>query len=101
MDDNVYELTSGYVHLSERHISAALDATDELGPHVALGTMDRREPRHFHEPARCMVRLALIINHARGGWLDRMCDDDAYIGALKAPLRLMDGEPPAATLSEA
>jgi hypothetical protein len=84
--NDVYELTSGYVHLSERHISAVLDRTDELGPHVALGTMDRREPRHFHEPARCMVHLGLIINHALMDWLDRMCGDDEFIGAFKAPM---------------
>lgn len=81
----VYELTSGYVHLSGRHIGQAFEQSEDEGLQFVIGSMDRREPKHFHEPARCMVHLAWIIDCALEDWLDRRCGDDEYIGAFKAP----------------
>ena len=89
----VYELTSGYVHLSGKHIGQAFDQTDDDGLQLIIGSMDRREPKHFHEPARCMVHLAWIIDCALKDWLNRMCGDDESIGAFKSPPIVRKNQP--------
>lgn len=88
--NDVYDMTSGYVHLSGKHIGQAFDRSGDEGLQLVTGSMDRREPQHFHEPTRCMVHLAWIIDCALEDWLNSMCGDDEYIGAFKSPPQIRD-----------
>lgn len=72
--NDVYSLTSGYIHFSSNHIFEALKTDGEGGISMVIGPNDHdREPVHFHEPMRCMHHLNLVIECALVDWLDRMC----------------------------
>lgn len=71
---DVYELTSGHVHFSHRHIREALRDEKDGKINVVIGPNDHdREPAHFQEPMRCMHHLNLVIECALRDWLSRMC----------------------------
>ena len=72
--NDVYDLTSGYVHFSSKQIFEALKTDGEGNINMVIGPNDHdREPVHFHEPMRCMHHLNLVIECALVDWLDRMC----------------------------
>jgi len=71
---DVYDLTSGYIHFSGKHIVEAIKKDDAGDLKMVIGPNDYdREPIHFHEPMRCMHHLNLIIECALRDWLARMC----------------------------
>lgn len=72
---DVYKLTSGYIHFSDRHIKEVFrDGDRENVVDLVIGPNDHgREEKHFHEPSRCMHHLHLIIQVALQDWFARMC----------------------------
>jgi len=71
---DVYKLTSGYIHFSDRHIREAIRG-EGANAQMIIGPADvDREPKHFLEPMRCMHHLNLIIGFALKDWFLRMCD---------------------------
>lgn len=71
---DVYKLTSGYIHFSNKHLKEVFDIKEDGNLKVVIGPNDyNREPKHFHEPSRCMHHLNLIIDVALSDWFDRMC----------------------------
>ncbi|SFI85107.1 hypothetical protein [Methylobacterium brachiatum] len=72
---DVYKLTSGYIHFSDRHIKEVFrDSDQENVVDLVIGPNDHgREEKHFHEPSRCMHHLHLIIQVALQDWFARMC----------------------------
>jgi len=71
---NVYKLTSGWVHLSSRHIFEAMRMGDDHSFEMIIGPNDaKREPEDYHEPMRCVHHLNLMIKTALEDWFGRMC----------------------------
>ena len=72
---DVYKLTSGYIHFSDKHIKEAFrEGSGERELTVVIGPTDQgREMKDFHEPSRCMVHLNMIIDTALSDWFERKC----------------------------
>jgi hypothetical protein len=71
---DVYKMTSGHIHFSDRHIFEALRRGQDRSFQMIIGPTDAdREPSDYREPMRCMHHLNLIIDFALKDWLARMC----------------------------
>lgn len=90
---DVYAQTSGFIHMSVRHVHAAFQVDEDDGLQLVIGPSDHdRKPEEFHEPARCMVHLAWIIDKALADWLARMCESDGEsIGTFRSPPLTAEG----------
>lgn len=71
---DVYRMTSGYIHFSERHVFAAFTLQQGRSFEVKISPNDGdREPNYYREPMRCMHHLNLMIEFALTDWFARMC----------------------------
>ena len=74
---SVYETTSGYIHLSGKHMDHIVRKHEDGKVQLVIGpTEHHRSEQECTEPMRCMRHLNDILAHALDDWFTRMCGPD-------------------------
>ena len=70
----VYKMTSGHIHFSKRHITAAVKKSDAGNVTMLISPFDAdKDLDDYRESMRCVHHLNLMIVVALKDWLGRMC----------------------------
>lgn len=69
--NRVYDVTSGYIHFSDRHIKEAVQCDKNGDGSLYIGPKDLdRTPEDYIEPMQCMLHLNLMIKEALMDWFE-------------------------------